>query len=69
MKTHCKELGSSQGAQVRYPFAPGVIEGPHETEPAGLPVVETVLVLVCVAAVVAVVGFFWGYFTVSGVLL
>lgn len=66
MKTHCKELGSSQ---VRYPFAPGVIEGPPEAEPAGLPVVETVLVLVCVAAVVAVVGFAFGYFNVPGVLL
>lgn len=67
MKTHCKELGASH--QVRYPFAPGVIEGPPESESAGLPVVELVLLLVCVAAVVAVVGFACGYFNVPGVLL
>ena len=69
MKTHCKELGASHSSQVRYPFAPGVIEGPPQSDSAGLPVVEAVLVLVCVAAVVAVVGFVCGYFSVPGVLL
>lgn len=66
MKTNFKEHGASQ---VRFPFAPGVIEGPQQPESQGFPLVEAVLGLVCVAAVVAVVGFALGYFNVPGVLL
>lgn len=66
MKTNSKELGTSQ---VRYPFAPGVIEGAPQPESQGFPLAEAVLALVCVAAVVAVVGFALGYFNVPGVLL
>lgn len=59
MKHRSKEL-----AQARFPFAPGVIECPPE--PESLSVAEVVLVLVCMAAVVAVVGFALGYVACRG---
>jgi len=50
----------------RYPFAPGVIEGmpPGHAEAIS----RAVLVVACLAALVAVVGFSVGYFNLPGLL-
>lgn len=47
---------------TRYPFAPGVIEGvPHSRLGVLEPIARALLVLACVGALVAVVGFSVGY--------
>lgn len=78
MKTKCKDFGEchplfchacDRPAHMQHPFAPGVIEGPPTTESRGFPLVEIVLLAVCVSAVVAVVGFACGYFSLPGGLL
>lgn len=51
----------------RYPFAPGVIEGPDEDDGATFSLIEILLALVCVVAVLAAVGFATGYFSVAWV--
>ena len=56
--------------QSHYPFAPGVIEGPQATSPQddGY-LLEAVLILVCLGAIAAALGFALGYLPLPGWLL
>jgi len=56
----------SSPPQQRYPFAPGVIEGMRPGRAEAIS--RTVLVVTCLAALVAVVGFAAGYFNLQGLL-
>lgn len=75
----CDELGVCQARaechvdcacppQSRYPFAPGVIEGPAPKDASGDFVAEAIVALACVVAVAAVVGLVTGYLNLSWVL-
>jgi hypothetical protein len=59
-------VACSTPPQKHYPFAPGVIEGmgPSRVEAIS----RAVLVLACLAALGAVVGFAAGYFNLQGLL-
>lgn len=71
----CDQLGICQGlghcgacsCEQRYPFAPGVIEGPQSRrQDSGA--MGVVWALVCIGAVCAVVGFATGYINLPGLL-
>lgn len=79
-KPSCHELGFCQAllecdchvscacpAPSRYPFAPGVIDGPDEPAKGNGWVIEAALVLVFLLALAAILGFLAGYFTLPGV--